>query len=97
MELTKNRQKIIKIIGICNIGYITLKKIDYYESINSVSPLYLIIGKANSYIEENNWNKYLVFTFTDGNKNVLAKFTKLWDEIKFIETINEGKKGEYEK
>ena len=33
-----------------------------------------------------------------GNKKVLAKFTKLWDEIKhLIETINEGKKGEYEK
>ena len=33
-----------------------------------------------------------------GNKKVLAKFTKLWDEIKhLIETINEGKKGEYAK
>ena len=32
------------------------------------------------------------------NKKVLEKFTKLWDEIKhLIETINEGKKGEYEK
>ena len=42
--------------------------------------------------------RYLLFTSTDGNKKVLAKFTKLWDEIKhLIETINEGKKGEYEK
>ena len=33
-----------------------------------------------------------------GNKKVLAKFTKLSDEIKhLIETINEGKKGEYAK
>ena len=32
------------------------------------------------------------------NKKVLAKFTKLWDEIKhLIEIINEGKKREYEK
>ena len=33
-----------------------------------------------------------------GNKKILAKFTKLWDKIKhLIETINGGKKGEYEK
>ena len=35
---------------------------------------------------------------TDGNEKVLAKFRKLWHEIKhFNETINEGKKGEYKK
>ena len=34
----------------------------------------------------------------DGNKKILAKFTKFQDEIKhLLETINEGKKGEYEK
>ena len=44
------------------------------------------------------YNLHLVFTSTDGNKNVLAKFTKHWDEIEhLVETINEGKKGEYEK
>ena len=60
--------------------------------------MYLIIGKVNEYIEKSNENKYLFFTSTDGNKEVLVKFTKLWDEIKYlIETINEGKKGEYEK
>ena len=32
-----------KDIGIYNIGYITVKKIDDYESINSVNPLYLIL------------------------------------------------------
>ena len=74
------------------------KKNDDYKSINSVYPLYLIIGKVNEYIEKSNENKYLFFTSTDGNKEVLVKFTKLWDEIKYlIETINEGKKGEYEK
>ena len=46
-------------------------------NINSVYPLNLIIGKADGYIEENNGNNYLVFTSTDGNKPVLAKFTKL--------------------
>ena len=48
------------------------------------------MGKADGYVEENNGNKYLVFTSTDDNKNALAKFTKLWDEIKhLIETMNE--------
>ena len=36
------------------------KTIDDYESINSVNPLYLIIGKVDGYIKENNGNKYLV-------------------------------------
>ena len=64
----------------------------------SVNPSNLIIGKADENIEENNGNKYLLFTCTDVNKKILAKFIKHWDEIKhLIETINEGKKGEYEK
>ena len=34
----------------------------------------------------------------DDNKKILAKFTKFRDEIKhLLKTINEGKKGEYEK
>ena len=34
----------------------------------------------------------------NGNKKILAKFTKLWEKIKhLINTINEDKKGEYEK
>ena len=95
-EFDSSLKKIEKIsykcISIYNISYITIKKINDYENINSVNPLYLIIGKADGYIEENNRNN-LVFTSTDGNKEVLAKFTKLWDEIKHpIETINEGKK-----
>ena len=97
-SLIKIDKKSYKNIGIYNIGYIIIKKIDDYKSINSVNSLYLTIGKADGYIEENNGNKYLVFTSTDGNKKVLAKFTKLWNKIKhLIKTRNEGKKGEYEK
>ena len=80
-SLQKIDKKSHKAIGIYNIGYITIKKIDDYENINSVNPSYLIISKADGYIEENNGNKYLVFTSTDGNKNILAKCTKLCDEI----------------
>ena len=97
-SLTGIYKKCYKNISINNIAYITIKEIDGYENTNSVNSLYLIIGKADGYIEENNGNNNLVFTSTDGNKKILAKFTKLWDGIKYlIETINWGKKGEYEK
>ena len=60
--------------------------------------MYLLIGKADQYIEEINAKQYLVFTSIDSNKKVLIKFTKFWDEIKnFTETINKDKKGECEK
>ena len=34
------------------LGYITIKKIDDYENIYSVNPLYLRINHANGYIEK---------------------------------------------
>ena len=53
----------------------------------------MIIGKLDGHIEEKNGSKYLVLDSTDGNKEVLAKYTELWDGIKNeIETINVGKK-----
>ena len=52
-DLTK-----IQNIGIYYIGYMTVKSISGYENINSVNPLYLIIGEVDGYIEENNENKY---------------------------------------
>ena len=42
-NLLKIDEKSYKDIGIYNIGYITIKKIDDYENIYSVNPLYLII------------------------------------------------------
>ena len=60
--------------------------------------MYLIIGKVDGHIEENNGNKYLVFDSTDENKEVLKKYTELWYGIKNeIETINGCKKGKYGK
>ena len=58
------------------------KKIDNYENVKSVNPLCLIIDKTDGYIEEKYRNNYSLFTSSDGNKKVLAKFTKFWDEIK---------------
>ena len=63
----------------------------YYENIYGVNSLYLMIQKAIGHIEEKNENKYLVFDSTDKNKEVLKKYTELWDEIKNeIETISGG-------
>ena len=60
-KLLKIDKKSYKNIGIYNIGYITIKKIDDYENIHSVYPLYLMIGKAIRHIKEKNESKYLVF------------------------------------
>ena len=49
-KLLKIDKKSYKNIGIYNIGYITIKKIDHCENINSVNPLYLNITHANGYI-----------------------------------------------
>ena len=51
-HLLKIDKKSYKNIGIYNIGYITIKKIDDYESIYSVNPFYLRVNLANRYIEE---------------------------------------------
>ena len=51
-RLLKIDKKSYKNIGIYNIGYITIKKIDDCESIYSVNPLYLKVNRANGYIEE---------------------------------------------
>ena len=76
----------------------TIKSISDCENIESVNPLYLMIGEVDGYIEENNGNKYLTFASSDKNEKVLEKYTKLWDEIKYhIQTINADKSGEYEK
>ena len=68
-----------------------------HVKINNVNPFYFIIGEVDGYIEENNGKKYLTFASTDKNKKVLEKHTKLWDEIKYIQTINASRFGEYEK
>ena len=92
-NLLKIDKKSYKDIDIYYIGYITIKKTGDCENIYSVNPLHLIIGKVDGYIEKNNGNKYLVFDSTDENKEVLKKYTELWDGIKNeIETINGGKK-----
>ena len=85
-------------ISIYYIEYITTKSISDYENITSVNPLYLIITDVDGYIEENDKNKYLSVASTDNNKEILKKYIKLWDEVKYhIQTINDDEFGEYGK
>ena len=97
-NLLKIDKKSYKNIDIYYIGYITIKSITDYENINSVNPLYLIIGEVDGYTEKGNRNRYLTFASTDKNKEVLEKYTERWDEIKYLmKTINGGEAGEHDK
>ena len=72
-NLLKIDRKSYKNIGIYNIGYITIKKIDDCENIYSVNPLYLLVNHASGYIEEKGVNKYLISDSADENKRVTKK------------------------
>ena len=87
---------------IYNIKYITMKSIDN-ENIDSENPFCITFNNVDGHItdwisiecnsiEKSNGDKNLIFASTDKSKQVLKKYTKLWDEIKNqIETINFGK------
>ena len=82
-NLLKIDKKSYKKIGIYNIGYITIKKIDDYKSVYSVNPLYLQVNHANGYIEEKNGNKYLIFDdFVSENKELLKNMQMFGMELK---------------
>ena len=71
-----------KDLDIYNIGYVTMKKKigDCYD-VNSVNPLYLRIGNASGYIEEDWTHKYLIFDSTDENKELLKKYNDVFDRL----------------
>ena len=72
-------RKPYKNIGIYNIGYITIKKIDGYENIYSVNPLHLWLNHASGYIEEKNENKYGLYRW---KQRVTKKYQAVWNGIK---------------
>ena len=81
-SLLKIDKKSFKNIGIYNIGYIIIKKIDDCENIYSLNPFYLRIDHANGYIEEKGVNKCLVFDSTDENKELLKKYNDVWNGVR---------------
>ena len=73
------------------IGYVTIKKFSYYENINSVNPLYLIIHSATGYFKEKNGEKYLIIDSAE-------KYEEVFSGIRLeIKTLNGGKELFYEK
>ena len=80
--MLKIDKKSYKNIGIYNIGYITIKKIDDCKNIHSVNPLYLHINHASGYIEEKDANKYLIFDSTDKNQELLKKYNDVFNGIR---------------
>ena len=51
------------------------------------------VNHASGYIGEKNGNKYLVFDSTDESKDLLKKYTDVWDGIRDeIKAMNSGKK-----
>ena len=78
-SLLKLDKKSSKKIAIYYIGYITKK--DEYK-INSVNPLYLIVGEIDGFIDEEEGSKYLNIALTDSNSDVLEKYAEIWSGIK---------------
>ena len=55
LKLLKINKTMYKDIDIYYIGYITIKKIDDYENIHSINPLYLIINSAAGLLLKKKW------------------------------------------
>ena len=85
IDLEKFNSNLLKIhngIGIYNIGYIRIKKIDDCKNIYSVNPLCLNVTHASGYIEEKGVNKYLVFDSTDENKELIENYNDVFNGIR---------------
>ena len=80
-NMLKLGKKLYKDLDIYNIGYVTIKQIGYGYDINSASPLYLRIVRANGYIKEINEDKYLIFDVTYENKKLLERYDDAFNEI----------------
>ena len=69
-NLLKIDKNSYKDIDIYYNGYITIKKIDDCENINSVNLLYLIIHPTRRHFKEKNDKKYLILDSTDKYEEV---------------------------
>ena len=66
-KAVKSWQKRLQDIGVYCIGFVTVKKINNCNNINSVNPLYLMIDEMIDHFEEKKENKYLVLDDVDEN------------------------------
>ena len=93
----KKKKNHIKDIGIYNIEYITVKKVDDCKNIQNVNPLHLLIDYTSGYIEEKGVNKYFVFDSTDESKELLKKYNDVFNGIRDKIKEVSSDKSEYEK
>ena len=63
------------------IAYVTVKKVDTCNDINSVNSLYLMIDEIIGHFEEKNENKYLVLDYVNPNKEVSKKYEEVWEGV----------------
>ena len=63
----------------------------------SVNSLYLCIDHANGYFEKKNGNKYLIFDSVDENKELLKRYSDVWNGIKNKITEVDDSECDYEK
>ena len=93
--MTENCTKNIRIY---NIGYITIKKLMIMKIFTVwILCICFVFNHASGYIEEISVNKYLVFDSTDENKELLKKYSDIWNGIRNkIEAVSSGE-CDYEK
>ena len=51
--------------------------------------IYLVFNNLEAYIEEHSKNKYFILAPTNNNRDLIEKYTEIWNEIKkHIQLIN---------
>ena len=64
------------------MAYVTVKKVDTCNNINSVNSLYLMIDEMIGHFEEKNESKYLVLDDVDENKEASKNMKKFGKVLK---------------
>ena len=94
-DVLKIEKRSYKNTVIYYIGFIAIKNISDYGSINSANPLYLMIHGEIGHIEEKNRGKCLALSPYNG---LVEKYKEVWGKINSeIEVINANRKFEYGK
>ena len=77
--------------------YLIIANASAYIKEKDLNTLYLNIDHASGYIKEKGVNKYLVFDSTDENKELLKKYSDVWNGIKNKIKEEDNSECDYEK
>ena len=85
-SMTNIKNLDINLLGINQISFTNTDSvvydIEYFKNLDVVNSLCRIFNDVDAYFEEHKEDKYLVFTLTNKNKEVLENYKELWSEIK---------------